>query len=331
MAGAVRRWLPRGGQYLLVVLAAFTLNFLLPHLAPGDPVAYFYRGDGGALDAAQLDALRITYGLDGSLPAQYLDYWAGLVTGDLGISVQHNRPVLGVLLDRLPWTLLLVVPAALTSVTVGTVLGAVAARRRGTPTDVGLTTGTLLLDAMPGFWIGMVLIGVFAAELGWLPSFGAVALSGDAGLGYLRGVALRLILPVTTLTLATVGGVFLLARGSMAMTLDQPYVLLAHLKGVASWQITYRHALRNALLPIWTHLSLMLAVLFSGAVVIETVFAYPGLGRLLYDATVARDHPLLRGAFLLLTLGVVGLNLVADLTYPLLDPRVRRPREGARP
>lgn len=318
----------RLGQYLLVVLVAFSLNFLLPHLAPGDPVSYVYGGAGTELTEEQAEELRASYDLQAPLPVQYVGYWAGIVQGDLGVSVRKNRPVTEILATRVPWTLALVLPAALLAATVGTLLGATAARHRGRRTDVALTSGTLLVDAMPGFWIGMVLIALVSAELGWLPSFGAVPLTGDPwSLAWVAEVGKRLILPTGTIGLATTGGTFLLARGAMLSALDEPYVLLAHAKGAPPRRVVYRHALRNALLPVYTNLTLVLATMLSGAVVVETVFSYPGLGRLVYESTLARDYPLLRGAFLLLTLGVVLANLLADVTYPLLDPRVRRPGE----
>lgn len=322
--------LGRVGQYLLVLWAALTINFVLPHLAPGDPVDYL-AGDATALNVAQRAQLRAEYGLDGSLGEQYGRYWQRMAHADLGISVRHSRPVVGVLAERLPWTLVLVGTATVLSAVVGTLAGAAAARRRGTPLDVGLVGGLLLLDAMPGFWIAMVLVAVFAVELGWLPSFGAVPLAGAGiGLAWLAEVARRLILPVSTITLATVGSTFLLARASMLAALDQPYVLMAEAKGVGPRGVVYRHALRNALLPVSTHATLNLGALLSGAVVVETVFAYPGVGRLIYEAVIARDYPLLQGAFLLVTTGVVGANVVADLVYPLLDPRVRRGRDRNR-
>lgn len=323
----MRRLLIRIGQYALVLVVATTLNFALPHLAPGDPVDYLYGGTGG-LTAEQAEILRADYGLDEPLPRQYVGYWAGMAQGDLGTSVRHNRPVTDVLLERLPWTLLLVGTATVLAAVVATLAGAAAAWRRGERRDVGLVAGLLTLDAMPGFWIGMVLVAVFAVELGWFPSFGAVAVGSTAtGIGYALEVAHRMVLPVTTLVLATLGGTFLLARGAMLSVLDEPYVLMAEAKGARPRRVLYRHALRNALLPVSTTVALNVAVMLSGAVVIETVFAYPGLGQLIYDATIARDYPLLRGAFLLVTVGVIVANLVADAIYPLLDPRVRRPAE----
>ncbi len=321
----MRGVLRRGGQYVLVVWAAVTLNFALPHLAPGDPVEYLFSGDANALSAEGRDALRAEYGIDGPLVGQYTGYWAGVASADLGLSLRHNRPVTEVLLERLPWTLALVGIGTVVSAVVGTLAGATAAWRRRRRRDIGLVSALLVLDAMPGFWIGMILIATFAVELGWLPSFGAVPLTAEGGLVWLTEVARRLVLPVATMALATLGSTFLLARASMLATLDQPYVLLAEAKGVPPRGIVYRHALRNALLPVSTNVMLSFGLLLSGAVVVETVFSYPGVGRLVYDAVIARDYPLLQGAFLLVTIGVVLANLAADLVYPLLDPRVRRP------
>lgn len=317
------RALGRAGQYALVLLAATTVNFLLPHLSPGDPVTYLYGGETAGLTPEQVAQVRADYGLDAGLPEQYAAFWAGLVRGDLGVSIDYNRPVLDVLAERLPWTLALVGIATLLAFALGTLLGAVAAWRRGSRRDAGMVTGVLMLDAMPGFWIGMLLIAVFSVELGWFPSYGAVAITADGAAGWLE-VAQRLVLPVVTLTLASLGSIFLLARASMTSVLDEPFIRLARCTGVGEARVAVRHALRTALLPVYTHLTLAVGTLVSGTVVVETVFAYPGIGRLIYEAVIARDYPLLQGAFLIVTVGVVAANAVADATYPLLDPRVRR-------
>ena len=319
---------PRLGQYLLVVWVAATLNFALPHLAPGDPVYYLYGGE-SSLDPAQLASVRASYGLDDSLLTQYLDFWVGLVQGDLGTSIEYNRPVVDVLLERLPWTLVLVGLSTLLAATLGTLLGAFAAWRRGRRSDTGVLTGILALDAMPGFWIGMLLIAVFSVELGWFPSYGATSITAE-GAAWLTEAAARLVLPVVTIVLASMGTFFLLARASMVSVLDEPYVRLARAKGISELRVGTRHALRTALLPVSTNLAIAVGGLLSGAVVVETVFAYPGLGRLLDDAVIVRDYPLLQGGFLLVTLGVIAANLVVELVYPLLDPRVRRPADDVR-
>lgn len=316
--------LRRAGQYALVLWAAVTLNFALPHLAPGDPVVYLYGGADQSLDEESLAQIRTSYGLDRPILDQYVSFWAGLMRGDLGLSVEHNRPVVEVLADKLPWTLALVGISTVLAFVIGTLLGAWAAWRRGTAKETGTVIGVLALDSMPGFWIGMILIAVFSVSLGWFPSYGAATITASGG-QWLLEVASRMVLPVATLTLAGIGAFFLMARASMIGVLEEPYVRLARAKGLGEYRVAISHALRNAVLPVYTTLTLTVGVLLSGAVVVESVFAYPGLGKLTYDAVTARDYPLLQGAFLLATLGIVATNLLADLTYPLLDPRVRRP------
>ncbi|HZA17096.1 MAG TPA: ABC transporter permease [Pseudonocardiaceae bacterium] len=321
--GQLRRALPRVAQYALVLWVAATINFALPYLAPGDPVDYLYAGPIQGLTEEQLSQIRTGYGLDRPILEQYAGFWTGLTRGELGISVAHNRPVVDLLFERLPWTLALIGLGLLGATMLGVILGAAAAWWRGRRRDIGLVTGVLAVDSMPSFWIGMMLIAVFAVQLGWFPSFGAteITASGAAAIGEMLR---RLVLPVVTITLAIFGSIFLLTRAAMISVLDEPFVRLARAKGVSERRIALRHALRNALLPVFTNVTVMVGTLLSSLVVVETVFAYPGLGRLIYEAVTARDYPLLQGAFLLITVGVIGLNLLADLIYPLLDPRVRR-------
>ncbi|WNG86161.1 ABC transporter permease [Mycobacterium sp. ITM-2016-00317] len=313
----------RVGQYALVLWAAVTLNFALPHLAPGDPVVYLYGGADQSLDEESLAQIRAGYGLDRPILEQYLSFWSGLLHGDLGLSVQHNRPVAEVLWDKLPWTVALVGVSTLLAFVIGALLGAWAAWRRGTAKETGAVVTVLALDSMPGFWIGMILIAVFSVSLGWFPSYGAAAITATGG-EWLVEVASRMVLPMVTLTVAGIGAFFLMTRAAMIGVLEEPFVRLARAKGLSEFRVAVRHALHNALLPVYTTLTLTVGVMLSGAVVVESVFAYPGLGKLIYDAVTARDYPLLQGAFLLATVGIVAANLLADLTYPLLDPRVRR-------
>ncbi len=305
---------------------ALTLNFLLPRLAPGDPINYLTGNEFNTLTPEQRAQVLSQYGLDLPMLAQYGRYWWNLAHFELGTSVRFGQPVAEVLMDRLPWTLLLVGSATVLSAVIGIAAGTIAAWKRGSASDTGLMVVILSLEAMPGFWIGMLLISIFSVNLGWFPSFGAVPLDGlGGGLSSVHEVARRLALPVTAITLATSGGIFLLTRASLLTTLGEDYTVMAEAKGASERRVVLRHALRNALLPVYTNFTLSLGTLVSGAVVIETVFAYPGLGRLIYEGVLARDYPLLQGAFLLVTVGVVSANLLADLTYPLLDPRVRRP------
>lgn len=315
--------LGRIGQYGLVLWAAGTLNFALPHLAPGDPVDYLYGGPLQGLSPEQLDQLRAGYGLDRSVLEQYVAFWAGLVRGDLGMSVEYNRPVVDVLWERVPWTLALVGTATILSAMLGILLGAWAAWRRGSKRETGTVAGLMTLDAMPWFWIGMIFIAVFSVQLGWFPSYGAATITGE-GWTWFGEVLNRMVLPAATLTLGGLGAVFLLARAAMVGVLDEPFIRLARAKGLSERQVALGHALRNAMLPVYTNIALAVGALLSGSVVVETVFAYPGLGKLIFDALTVRDYPLLQGGFLLASVGIVAANLLADLTYPLLDPRVHR-------
>lgn len=312
----------RVGQYALVLFVAASVNFALPQLAPGDPVDYLY-GEGNELSPELLEQVRAEYGLDASVPEQYVRFWGQLLRGDLGTSVEYNRPVAEVLIGRAGWTLLLVATGVLFAYLIGTLLGTWAAWRRGTRRDRATLVAVLALDSMPGFWIGMILLSILSVRLGWFPSFGVVP-SGSQGLDRVGAVAMRTVLPAATLALAVLGSFFLLARASMTSVLEEPYIRFARSKGLSERRVALRHGLRTALLPGWTKLATDLGAVFSGAVVVETVFSYPGLGQLIYRAVIVRDYPLLQGAFLLTTLAIVAANAVADFTYPMLDPRVRR-------
>jgi peptide/nickel transport system permease protein len=205
------------------------------------------------------------------------------------------------------------------------VIGAVAAWRRGSRTDLSSLAVFIFLQSLPAFWVGMIMVAVFAVQLGLFPTFGARdVFERREGWSFWVDVGHHLVLPVTTLVLFTVSETFLTMRYSMLSVLGEDFVTVARAKGLSQRQVLFRHAVRNAILPVATVFMLKLGEAFAGATVIETVFSYPGIGRLIYDAVLARDYPLLQGAFLLVTLTVVAGNLVADLLYPLLDPRVAR-------
>lgn len=315
----------RLAQYLLVLVAALTLNFLLPRAMPGNPLKFLAGQDVGLLTTEQIDSVRERYGLNEPLWRQYAAYLKSTVTGDWGYSYQASKPVTRTILERLPWTLLLVGSSLLIATLFGVVVGAIAAWRRGSFLDSGSLIGAILVDSLPTFWLGMVFIAIFAVELNWLPIFGAVTPWGPkSGWPYLWDIARHLILPATTLTLASLSGTFLIMRYSMLDVLGQDYIRTARSKGVSERKVLLKHAMRNALLPVSTVVFLNLGLLVGGATVIETVFSYPGVGTLLYQAVLNRDYPVLQGAFLILTVSVIAANILSDAAYPLLDPRVRR-------
>lgn len=325
----LRSRVARCGTYAVTFLAALTVNFALPYLAPGNPLRYLVGQEVRSLGPAQRRELLATYGLDEPLHVQYLEYLSGIARGDLGTSVTYGQPVLEVIIGRLPWTLLLVGIALVCSTAIGTLLGAWSAWREGDRVDAGLLTGLVAADSSPAFWVGMLLISVFVSSLGWFPAFGTSSIRPTPTvLGSLVGLASHLALPLATLTVARVGGIYLIARGSVLTTLGEDFLRFTRAKGVSDRELLFRHALPNSLLPIYTRFTLQLGSLVGGAVVVETVFSYPGLGLLIYEAALARDYPLLQGAFLVLTLTVIAANLLADLTYPYVDPRTNDPTAG---
>lgn len=310
-------------QYALVLLVTLTLNFMLPRWMPGSPLAYLAGQDIGVMSPQDRERVMRQAGLDKPLVEQYAIYMANLARGDLGFSFKQNKPVTSVLLDRLPWTLLLTSTALVVSTLLGVTFGAFAAWRRGRHLDIGSLGLFIFLESVPAFWLGMILVAVFGVQLGWFPTFGARDVYARLqGLDYWRDVAYRLVLPATTLVLVTVSANFLTMRYSMLAVLGEEYVTVARAKGLADTQVLFRHAVRNALLPVVTVFLLNLGYAVAGATVIETVFSYPGVGRLMYESALARDYPMLQGGFLIITLSVIVANLAADLLYPLLDPRV---------
>ena len=311
-------------QYALVLLFAVTLNFLLPRLMPGNPLALIAGADVGLLTPEERQEVVERAGLDRPLAVQYISYLGDLATGDFGYSYRQKRPIADLILERLPWTMLLTGIALAISALVGTVLGALSAWRRGRPTDVGSLAGMIVIESLPSFWLGMLLISVFGVQLGILPTFGAVTpASGYTGLDWLLNVARHAILPAITLSVLSVPGVYLTMRYSMLGIMGEDFIRTARAKGLDERAILFRHVARNAMVPVVTVLALRLGYAFGGTVVTETVFSYPGLGRLIFEAVSGRDYPVMQAAFLVFTIAVLLSNILADYLYPLLDPRAR--------
>jgi peptide/nickel transport system permease protein len=311
-------------QYLLVFVVAVTLNFLLPRLMPGNPLALIAGVDVGLLTPEQRAQVIAGSGLDQPLITQYLNYWVDLFRFDFGFSFRQNRPIIDMIAERLPWTLLLTGASLAVSALVGIVLGAASAWRRGRPTDVGMLSFMIALESLPSFWLGMLLVSVFAVPLSWLPSFGAITPAGRLeGTDAVLDVVSHAVLPVITLSVLSIPGVYLTMRYSMLSVLGEDFIRTARAKGASESRVLFRHVARNALAPVVTVLALRLGYAFGGTVVIETVFSYPGLGRLVFESVSGRDYPVMQATFLIFTVAVLLANLLADLVYPLLDPRTR--------
>jgi peptide/nickel transport system permease protein len=314
----------RALQYLLVLVIAVTLNFLLPRFMPGNPLALIAGVDVGLLTLEQRAQLVADAGLDQPLIFQYFAYWGDLLRFDFGYSFRQSRPIVDMIIERLPWTLLITGASLIVSAVIGIVFGAISAWRRGRPSDVGLLSVMIALESLPSFWLGMLLVAIFAVQLGWLPSFGAVTPAGRLeGMDAVLDVVRHAILPVATLSVLSIPGVYLTMRYSTLSVLGEDFIRTARAKGATERRVLFRHVARNALAPVVTVLALRLGYAFGGTVVIETVFSYPGLGRLVFESVSGRDYPVMQAAFLVFTVAVLLANLLADLLYPLLDPRTR--------
>lgn len=311
-------------QYAFVFAIAVTLNFLLPRFMPGNPLALIAGADFGLLTPEQQAEVIREAGLDQPLYAQYFAYWGDLLRMDWGYSYRQARPIVDLILERLPWTLLITGASLVVSAIVGIALGAISAWRRGRAADVGLLSSMIALESLPSFWLGMLLVAVFAVTLDWFPSFGAVTpASGYEGLDLVADIAAHTVLPVVTLSVLSIPGVYLTMRYSALSVLGEDFIRTARAKGASERRVLFGHVARNALAPVLTVLALRLGFAFGGTVVVETVFSYPGLGRLVFEAVQSRDYPVMQATFLIFTVAVLLANVLADLLYPLVDPRTR--------
>jgi ABC-type dipeptide/oligopeptide/nickel transport system permease component len=309
----------RIGFAVVTIFVAVTLNFALFRLAPGNAVSNLSRVPHATQQLRQ--ALRQQFGLDKSKGAQYVIYLKQLAHGNLGVSFENEQPVSKNLRTAVINTLPMVTLGTLFAIVIGTLTGVVAAWRRGTPTEAITVTSALGFYSMPTHWLGLMLVIIFT---GTLPTGGMTNefLLNPSFWTHLRDLASHIALPSLTLGLVLYGEYTLIVRSAMLETLGEDYVLTARAKGLKPWTIVRRHALRNALLPVATLVALSLGYIVAGAILIETVFSWPGIGRAVYDAVLQRDYPMLQGAFLILTVSVVFFNLVADLLYFKLDPRI---------
>lgn len=305
------------------VLAIVVLGtFALLEAAPGDAVDAYVLSAGGG-DAAMMDDLRRQWGLDQSALSRLGLYLSALMHGDLGWSVLFSRPILDVILERLPNTLLLMGAATALSFLAGSLLGVIAGARPGSIADRALSVGALALYAVPGFWLGLVLAIVFAVQLRWLPLSGIETIaSGKAGLARGADIARHLVLPVVSLGLIYLALYLRMMRTGMVEVWRQDFVRALVARGLPRRRIVWRHVARNALLPLVTMLGLQSAAMLGGSVVIESVFAVPGFGRLAQEAVAGRDTALLMGVILTSAVMVILVNLLVDLAYGWLDPRI---------
>jgi peptide/nickel transport system permease protein len=292
---------------LPVLFGVATLVFSLIHLVPGDPVEAMLGESASPVDVVDM---RARLGLDRPLLVQYASFMGGALKGDLGRSLRTNQSVTSAIAERMPATLELAVAAMTVAVLIAIPLGILAAVHAGTSVDHAATTLALIGISMPNFWLGPLLAIVFAVELGWLPVSG-------------RGTLAHLVLPAVTLGASLAAIVARMTRASMLEELRELYVLAARARGVSRVRAVLKHAFRNSLIPIVTVLGLQFGSVLTGAIITETIFAWPGVGRLLVQSITARDYPAVQGCILLIAITYVSVNLLVDVLYGVLDPRIR--------
>jgi peptide/nickel transport system permease protein len=318
-----RTLLSRILQGLALVLAVVVLNFVLVHAAPGDPVETI-AGASGGMSPELMAQLRTQYGLDKSLPVQLGVYLGKVVSGDLGYSYFFNTPVVSMIAERVPATLLLVISAVLLAFVVGTTLGVLSSRKPNGVLSQFITVLSMVGFAAPVFWMGIMLVILFASVIPILPVSGMRSVDASGG-GFKDALDVlhHLVLPTVTLGLVYLAQYSRLSRSSMLDVLGSDFIRTARAKGLAERVVMYKHALRNALLPVVTVLGLQFGNVMAGAILVETVFNWPGLGRLAFDSVLRRDYPTILGVLLFSSIVVIVMNILTDLAYRLIDPRIK--------
>ena len=314
--------------YLAAFLAAATINFFLPRVMPGDPVQIMFAGAGSNLSLENLNALKLTFGfIDAPMHEQYLAYLQSVFTGDLGRSIKYfPLPVTELLGRALIWTVGLVGIATLVGFTLGTFLGVMAAWRRGTLFDSIVSLLAIFSSSVPGVVISLIMLFIFGYALGWFPNGYAADPMLDPGLtwAYVSSVIYHGTLPMLTLVIVLTGGFAVTMRNNMINLLGEDYIVMGRAKGLSDGNVMLWYAARNALLPTVSSLAIAIGTILSGSLIIEVVFNYPGLGNMLYQAILARDYPVIQGQLLIMTAAMLVSNFVVDLSYVLLDPRLKK-------
>jgi peptide/nickel transport system permease protein len=305
-----------------LIFGVLTLTFFIIRLAPGDP-ASFYIQPGVSPKVA--DQMREQFGLNDPLPVQYVKWLGNILTGDFGTSFSRQQPVFDVIAETVPNTLILASLALILEMGIGILIGIISAVKQGTKLDSTLTIGALFIYSMPEFWLSLMLIIIFSLKFGWLPAsnLNEIGAENFSTIDFLLDRAKHLAMPVFVLGLASAAGIARYTRGSMLEVIRQDYIRTARAKGLSDNKVIFKHALRNALLPVVTIIGFSIPALIGGALLVETIFALPGMGRVTIEAIFSRDYPLIiANTFLSGTMIIIG-NLVADVLYAIVDPRIK--------
>lgn len=323
MVGYSEFFIRKALALFLTFVVAITFIFIMVRLL-GDPFSTLVLED-PRITPEQIERIKAVYGLDKPLHEQYIDFILNTFRGEFGISLHYQKPVMDVIVERLPWTLLLLLPAIIISTILSVYFGMKTAWKHGTSYDVAVTSTALFIRSTPHFWLALLFLLFFGYYLGLFPLAGSVtpAKQFSSILDYIADVSWHAALPITVLVVREVGMYMLYMRNAMIEVMGQDFVWMAKLKGLAEGTVMYRHAARVAMLPMVTATALRFGFMINGAILTETVFSYPGMGRLVFDAIMNDDYFLVQGVFIIMTVTVLLANLLADLLYGLIDPRVR--------
>ncbi|MCI7812556.1 MAG: ABC transporter permease [Lachnospiraceae bacterium] len=309
--------------YIILIAAVITLNFFLPRCLPGSPISQIIGENVGGMLPEERERILETYHLNDSLPEQFIEYIKNIFTLDWGISYSKKQPIKDLIFDAIPWTLLLCGTNLILSTVLGTVLGTASAMLRKKKKDLKIVGLMTILGSMPSFWIGMVLISFFGVKLGWFPIYGAYSVVKKyTGVAKILDILRHLVLPVITMTIVSLMSFFTTSRVSVLETIHQDYVTLAEMRGIPKKRIQVFYIMRNALIPVFTVFMLEVGYVLSGSVVIESLFSYPGIGYLLYNAVLSRDYPLMQYGFLITSVMVILASWLTDVLYCKIDPRM---------
>ncbi len=317
--------LKRMVQAIPLIFGILTITFFISHMAPGDPMdMYIEQQRQRTVDPEFIEFLRQKYGLDLPIHVQYVKWLGNVVKGDFGESFRHRRPVLDLIAERIPYTLQLALLALLFSTSLGIILGIVSAVKQYTALDKGVTLGSLIIYSIPGFWMALMLVLVFAVNLGWLPTSQTRSMDYEFfSFGHkILDRLWHLILPVFVLGIGSAAHKARYVRNRLLEVLNEEYILSARARGLKEKMVIFKHALRNAMIPLVTILGLHLPALLSGSVLIESIFAWPGMGTLAVNAVSGRDYPVMMATLMISAILTILGSLLADITYVALDPRV---------
>ena len=310
----------RSIQIVITLIVVLILLFIIFRLMPGNPAAMMAMGP--KMRPEQKERIEELYGLNKPMWEQFVLYIRNMLTGQLGLSYEYNRPVIDIISEKIGPTLLLFGTALVVAYVLGIILGAIMAWRRGSKGEIAGIVVSLFFYSMPLFWFGQIMLWLFAFQIPIFP-LGRLSSGGKQGLDYVIDVLYHMTLPLLTLTIAGLAGNILLMRNSMLDTLAEDYIVTARAKGIPERRIMYRHAARNAMLPVLTSFAMGLGFIVSGGVLTEYIFSWPGMGTVLVNATFAHDYPMIQGVFYIIAILVLVFNAIADVLYAYLDPRVR--------